>query len=183
VLIPGVEASILSKHVLLINMPYEEGGYQSFEDVLDAKSDNSLVIAPHPYFPELTCLDGQLEANPDVFDAIEFCHFYSKLLDFNRPALQFAQKHGLPVVASSDAHIPEQFGLAYSLVQAEKTRDAIVEAIKLGRVKPVARPLSIGHLMRIYLRVSRVKRETWQRPAELLWTGRAVMKWVLEKRL
>jgi len=183
VLIPGVEVTIKGKHVLLINMPYEEGRYQNFEDIIQEKSANTLVVAPHPYFPGSTCLNGRLEAAPSLFDAVEFCHFYSERFNFNKPAVRFARAHKLPLVANSDAHLLDQFGLAYSLVEAEKTADSIVQAIKAGRVEPVSKPLSLAHLMKIYLRVAGVKRFTWQRPFELTYTGGALMKSILERRL
>ena len=120
VLIPGVEATITGKHVLLINMSFEKRSFTTFKDVQSNKAPNNLVVAPHPYFPSPTCLNGQLEATPEMFDAIEYCHFYSERINFNKPALRFAYKHRLPVVGNSDAHIPHQFGLTYSLVEAEK---------------------------------------------------------------
>jgi len=182
VLIPGVEVTIKKKHVLLLNMPYEEDTYQSFEDVLQHKSDQGLVMAPHPYFPGPTCLNGQLEATPHLFDAVEYCHFYTNRVDFNEPALRFAQKHRLPLVANSDAHVLEQFGLAYSLIEAEKTPEAIIEAIKAGRVEPVSHPLTLASLMRLYLRIAVVKRFSRERPLELAYTGGAFMKWLLGRR-
>lgn len=181
VLIPGVEVTISNKHVLLINMPYEEGAYRSFEDISHHKSANTLVMAPHPYFPGPTCLNGQLEATPHLFDAVEYSHFYTDHLNFNRPALRFARKHGLPVVANSDAHVLEQFGLAYSLVEAEKTPGAIVQAIKAGRVQPVSQPLKLVNLMKIYVRIAVVKRFSWHRPLELTFTVAALMKWFLKR--
>lgn len=183
VLIPGVEATVEGRHILLINMPYEEGRYQSFEDILHEKSESSLVVAPHPYFPGSSCLNGRLEASPHLFDAVEVCHFYSEHLNFNKPAIRYARTHKLPMVANSDAHLLEQFGLAYSLVEAEKTADGIIQAIKAGRVEPVSQPLSVARLIRIYLRVAAVKRLTWHRPFELTYTGGALMKSILERRL
>ncbi|UCG80957.1 MAG: PHP domain-containing protein [Desulfobacterales bacterium] len=177
VLIPGVEAVIRDKHVLLVNMPFENGAYNSFGDVLMQKAGNNLVIAPHPYFPGPTSLNGHLEAMPQLFDAIEHCHFYTRWIDFNRPAIRFARKHQLPVVGTSDAHVLEQFGLTYSLVEAKKTPDAIIQAIKAGRVKPVSRPLSLAQLIRTFVCVAGTKR-----PLELPCIGAAFIKDVLDRR-
>lgn len=183
VLIPGVEATIEGKHVLLINMPFQNGCFNSFEEIHKQKDSNNLVIAPHPYFPAPTCLDGQLEATPHLFDAVERCHLYNHRIDFNRQAVRFAQKHRLPVVGNSDAHILEQFGLAYSLVEAEKTRDAIVQAIKAGRVKPVSRPLPLSHLMRIFFGVAISKGPAGKKPLELMCMGGAFIKRMIDGRL
>jgi predicted metal-dependent phosphoesterase TrpH len=144
VLIPGVEAGIGGRHILLINMPF----------------------------------NGHLEAIPHLFDAVEYCHFYTRQINFNRHAVRFARRHQLPVVGTSDAHILSQFGLAYSLVEAEKTPDAIIQAIKAGRVKPVSRPIPLAQLIRIFAGVARTKR-----PLELSWTGMAFIKNVMDGRL
>jgi hypothetical protein len=178
VLIPGVEAGIGGRHILLINMPFKDGSYNSFEDILRQKTENNLVVAPHPYYPGPTSLNGHLEAMPHLFDAIEYCHFYTRQINFNRQAVRFARTHQLPVVGTSDAHILSQFGLAYSLVEAKKTPDAIIQAIKAGRVKPVSRPIPLAQLMRIFVGVARTKR-----PLELSWTGVAFIKNVIDGQL
>lgn len=180
VLIPGVEATIRGKHVLLINMPFENGRFNSFEDVLKHKAADNLVIAPHPFFPSPTCLNGQLEATPHLFDAIEYSHFYNHRINYNKPALRFARKYGLPVVGNSDAHIPDQFGLTYSLVEAKKDPDAIIRAIKAGRVKPISRPLPFTQLIGIFMRVGTTKRFTWKRALELLCTGAVSIGGILD---
>ena len=183
VLIPGVEATIKGKHVLLLNMPFQEGCYNSFEEVLREKAANNLVVAPHPYFPGPTSLDGQLEATPHLFDAVEYCHFYTRRIDFNRRAIGFARNHNLPLVGNSDAHVLDQFGLAYSLVEAEKTPDAIIQAIKAGRVRPVSRPLSPILLTQIFFRMAIAKGPMLGKPFELTGIGGSVIKRLLDGRL
>jgi predicted metal-dependent phosphoesterase TrpH len=158
VLIPGVEACVKGKHILLLNMPFERNYYKSFKDVEKAKTPNSLVIAPHPYFPGPTSLNGTLEAMPHLFDAVEYSCFHTPRIDFNRPAVRFAEKHGLSIVANSDAHQLGQFGLTYSLVEAEKTLDGIVQAIKTGQVMPVSPGLPICRLVKMFFGVLAAKR-------------------------
>ena len=86
-MIPGVEAAIEGKHTLLLDLPYSRWGVRSFDDVRRLRRDGGLVIAPHPFFPAPKCLNGKLRENLDVFDAIEFSHFYTRTLDFNRKAV------------------------------------------------------------------------------------------------
>jgi predicted metal-dependent phosphoesterase TrpH len=183
VLIPGVEACIGGKHVLLLNMPFEDGCYTSFEDVLRHKDSNSLVIAPHPYFPGPTSLDGQLEAVAHLFDAVEYSHFYTHRINFNKQAGRFAQKYRLPIVGNSDAHILDQLGLAYSLVEAEKTPEAIVQAIKAGRVEPVSQPLPLDVLIGIFVRIAMTKRLSFKGAIEVALTWMAFFKRVFDGRL
>lgn len=140
-LIPGVEAFINKKHVLLLN--YQEKKHVlNFQALRAIKNDRMLVIAPHPYYKAKFCLEADLEENIDLFDAIEYSHFYTKWFNLNRKAVRAAQKHQLPLVGNSDAHFTYQFGTTYSYVYAkEKTVEAIIEAIKEGQVEYVSSPL------------------------------------------
>jgi hypothetical protein len=115
---------------------------------------------------------------PHLFDAIEHCHFYTRWIDFNRPAIRFAREHQLPLVGNSDAHVLDQLGWTYSLVEAEKTPDSIVQAIKAGRVTPVSEPLSTAKLIRFFLGITSVKR-----PLELSLIWIALIKDVLDRGL
>lgn len=181
VLIPGVEAIIEGKHFLLINMPFDNGCLDSIEEVLKQKAANNLVIAPHPYFPGPNSLGGRLEAFPHLFDAIEYCHLYNHKMNFNKKAVRFAHKHMIPLVGNSDAHLMEQFGLAYSLVEAEKETDAIIQSIKAGRVEAVSGPLPMIRLAWILMRVLIAERQTWERPVKLIWMVGAFMRSFLNK--
>ena len=182
VLIPGVEATIGGKHVLLVNMPFDNGRFNSFDQIFKQKATNNLVIAPHPYFPGSICLNGQLESNPHLFDAIEYCHFYNHKINFNKKAVRFAQKYRLPVVGNSDAHVLNQLGLAYSLVEAEKEAEAIIQAIKAGRVKPISREMPLMRLAALVVRILIAGRFTRKRSIELMQTGGAFIKLILDRQ-
>lgn len=141
-LVPGVEAAIGGKHTLLLDMPYTRRGVRSFDDVRRLKRDGGLVIAPHPFFPAPKCLNGRLRRNLDVFDAIEFSHFYTRRVDFNRKAVAYARLMGLPLVGTSDCHRLRELGTTYSLLDVEtKTIPAVFDAIRAGRVRVVTAPL------------------------------------------
>jgi hypothetical protein len=107
------------------------------------KEDGGFVIAPHPFFPAPKCLNGKLRENLDVFDAIEFSHFYTRTLDFNRKAVAYARLMGLPLVGTSDCHRIGELGTTYSLIDAEaKTIPAVFDAIRAGRVRVITGPLT-----------------------------------------
>jgi len=152
VLFPGVEQSIDHKHLLLINFS-EIDGLDNYDAIRKAKNDTNLVIAPHPFFPGMQSLGKDMYLHPDLFDAIEYCHFYSTQINFNREAERFANKHGLPLVAGSDAHIQEQFGRCYSLVKSQKNKNDIIQGIKRGHVQVLTRPLRLSKMIRIYLKI------------------------------
>jgi len=152
ILFPGVERSIDHKHVLLINF-CEIKSLNTYDAIQKAKTDDNLVIAPHPFFPGMQSLGKDMYSQSTLFDAIEFCHFYNPRLDFNREAMRYAKQYGLPLIGGSDAHVQEQFGRCYSLVKSEKNKNAIIRAIKKGHVQVVAPPLSLGKMIRIYLSI------------------------------
>lgn len=141
-LIPGVEAAVEGRHTLLLDMPYSRLRVRHFEHVRRLKRDGGLVIAPHPFFPAPKCLNGKLRENLDVFDAIEFSHFYTERMDFNRKAVAYARRMGLPLVGTSDCHRLWQLGTTYTLIEAEaRTIPAVFDAIRAGRVRVVTAPL------------------------------------------
>ncbi|HEY7510267.1 MAG TPA: PHP domain-containing protein [Vicinamibacteria bacterium] len=141
-LIPGVEAAIEGKHTLLLDMPYSRLKVRTFAHVRALKREGGLVIAPHPFFPAPKCLGSKLRENLDLFDAIEFSHFYTRTVDFNRRAVEYARRMDLPLVGTSDCHRLWQLGTTYTLVDAEaKTVPAVLAAIRAGRVRVVTAPL------------------------------------------
>jgi hypothetical protein len=56
-LIPGIEVPIDGRHVLVLNPP-SYGVYSDFSSLSKLKCPESLIIAPHPYFPGTTSLNG-----------------------------------------------------------------------------------------------------------------------------
>lgn len=102
-LIPGVEANIEGKEVLLLNV--KEVNTKKISDLDKLRKENALVIAPHPFYPRLNCLHSKLTQNIGSFDAIEYSHFYCKSFDiFNKKAVETARKYKKPLIGTSDAH-------------------------------------------------------------------------------
>jgi len=98
-------------------------------------------VAPHPFFPGPTSLNGYLLKNLNLFDALEYSHFYSPMINFNQEAVKLSQSFGLPLVGTSDAHLFSQIGSTYTLIYAEKNLEAVFAAIRQNRVKVISRPL------------------------------------------
>ncbi|MBN1349601.1 PHP domain-containing protein [candidate division KSB1 bacterium] len=147
ILIPGIEAYIKRKHVLLINYARRKH-IVDFDTLRKEKTDDMIVIAPHPFYKTRFCLEDELEKNIDCFDAVEYCHFYTRLINPNRKALRLARKHSLPMVGNSDAHHAYQFGTTYSYVYAnDRSVTSIIEAIKAGRVEYVSQPLPLRKIV------------------------------------
>jgi predicted metal-dependent phosphoesterase TrpH len=146
VLIAGVERTIAGKHVLLLNFGAASETVDSFAALakLRRADPDGLVIAPHPFYPGPTCLGSLLDRHADLFDAVEFNAFYTARLNHsNLAALEWASRHGKPVVANTDLHRLHQLGRTYTEVEAEPNPAAICAAIKIGKVRIRTEPLTL----------------------------------------
>lgn len=151
VLLPGIERTIGRAHVLLINFPASAEDVRTFDDVADLKrQSNGLVIAPHPFYPDVSCLGKALDAHAGLFDAVEWSYFWTRGINFNAAARRWARKHGKPVVGNSDLHDLRQLGRTYSWVFAEREKDAICEAIRRGCVSLHTEPVPPPELARVF---------------------------------
>ncbi len=149
VLIKGMEASVNGTHVLLINFQEFPAGQCTMADIAAAKSADSLVIAPHPFYPSKVAGRIILEEHTPVFDAVEFSGLYTPLTKiFNRRAVNHARRSSLPVVGNTDTHFLWQLGRTYTEVDAEPNAAAIVEAVRAGRTRLVTKPLKWTDILR-----------------------------------
>ena len=146
---PGTEAMVEGKEVLVIGKE-KVTSHMSFSELKKLHDAGALVIAPHPYYPRKECLLGKLEKYINLFDAIEYCHFYADWFTntFNRKAVRASKRFKKPLVGTSDAHNMYQFNNTYTLVDAKKNMKSIFSAVKKGKVKVVTKPLSIVNLIR-----------------------------------
>jgi predicted metal-dependent phosphoesterase TrpH len=154
-LIPGVEVTIRRRHVLILNPPAGKI-CSDFSHLAKLRRPETLIVAPHPYFPSTYSLNGHLLKHRYLFDALEYCHFYSSRINFNQKAIEVCQSHGFPLVGNSDAHFLSQFGTTYSLIHAEKNLESIFKAVREKRVVVVTRPLTpfeMGSIVRRFLRM------------------------------
>ena len=130
--------------MLLLNFRHGAEDVHSFDDLAALRRrEPGLVIAPHPFFPASACLRGLMDTYAALFDAVEYNAMFTASLNFNDRAVEWARRHGKPVVGNGDVHRLRQLGTTYSLVDAEPHPDAICEAILRRRVRVEARPLSM----------------------------------------
>ncbi len=140
-LIPGMELTLHKKHVLMYTTTNSFKRPTAFGDLEKTIDKNNLLVAPHPFFPSIHSLGKHLIRWQNIFDAIELCHFYTNILDFNQEALAWAKNCNLPVLGTSDSHSLRQLNTTYSVIYAEKDSEAIFEAIKYGNLSVVTAPL------------------------------------------
>jgi hypothetical protein len=145
-LIAGIERTIGRIHVLLVNAPRQAERIRTFDNVAALRRDsNVLVVAPHPFYPIPSAFGASLDDHADLVDAVELNSMYTRLFDFNRRAVAWARAHGKPLVGNTDLHRLSQLGTTASIVDVadDAGPDAIVDAIRAGRVRVETTPLSL----------------------------------------
>jgi predicted metal-dependent phosphoesterase TrpH len=94
-------------------LPY---GLKPDETVARIRAQGALVYIPHPFDPTRHCLRAdvldELVAAGQV-DALEVFNAKTSLSHLNEQARAYAERHGLPGGAGSDAHEPSAVGAAY----------------------------------------------------------------------
>ena len=145
-LIPGIEINVEGKHVVVLNATEEIRRVTNFAELREFKKNHPdiFVLAPHPFYPNRDCLRKLFFKYHDLFDGIEYCHYYFKLFNrFNRKAVKAAERYKKPLIGTSDAHQYIQFNKTYSLVDSAKDTISVIEALKKGKVRLVTTHLSL----------------------------------------
>ena len=142
-LIPGMEvAADRSRHALVYNFRTGCENLNTLAKIGRHSRSDTMVIAPHPFFPGSSCFRNQLEENIGLFDAIESSGFYLRGLDFNRKAQVLAQRYGKPIIGSGDVHYLWQMGKTFTWIYSEPGVPAVIQAVKQGLVRVQRTPLS-----------------------------------------
>ena len=157
--IPGIEISTTRGHVLVVGPDpprrTEPGDLSPAEAVDLAHDRGCAAIVAHPYRNSTV-----REVDAD-FDAVEINGKHPRTEEWVR---ELADRHGLPLVGGSDAHFPIEVGRAYTEVDAEEfSPEAVVEAIRDGRVRPqVSRGALNRGVRTLYRRVHEEKDDLQQ---------------------
>ncbi|MCE0523223.1 MAG: PHP domain-containing protein [Methylacidiphilales bacterium] len=154
-LISGMEAEVNRRHVVVLNLadgdlPGEPTWNQL--QALRRRKPEVLVLAPHPFYPHPCCLGNTINDHPDCIDAVEWCMLHVDWLpgrvNPNLRAARWAQRHGKPMVACSDAHSLTTIGKNASMVEADElTPGAIMAGLRSGRVSFHRQSLKFGPLL------------------------------------
>jgi predicted metal-dependent phosphoesterase TrpH len=152
-LISAAEMRLEGADVILLNVTADEvRDLRNFADLeaLRARRGSSLfTIAPHPFYVLGGSIGEKLAERIDCFDAIELCHFWSRLFDPNRRAVEMAERFGKPLIATSDAHRLHAFGSNYTSIPrpAELTVENVLEALRRGPLRVTNPPCGFVDLM------------------------------------
>ncbi|HPC16877.1 MAG TPA: PHP-associated domain-containing protein [Candidatus Hydrogenedentes bacterium] len=150
-LMPAIELMVEGKHIVVLNPSEAAARASTFAELRAADRRESVVLAPHPYYPDPSCLHGRLVENIDLFDAVEYCATYKRLLNPNWPAVRTARRFGLPMIGSSDIHAMPHCAHTFTWIDAEEASVAgIVRAIRAGRVEVETSPRPLKDIMSMF---------------------------------
>jgi predicted metal-dependent phosphoesterase TrpH len=152
-LIPAAEVRLEGADVILLNVSANEiESLRSFDDLQElrrVRGQSLFCIAPHPFYVFGGSIGAKLIERIDCFDAIELCHFWSRLFNPNRRAVEVAARFKKPLVATSDAHRLHAFGSNYTSIPrpAELTTGNVIAALRSGPVRLTNPPCSVADLL------------------------------------
>ena len=142
-IIPGIEISTKSGHLVGLNVRKIIPKGMSVEETVDCIHNmGGLAVACHPF----AWLKGSLgDKITKKFDAIETIN--SSAFPFGRStkkAMETAKILNLAQIAGTDAHNPQSIGLAYTILEAEPTIEAIIKAISEKRCQAFGQPIPLS---------------------------------------
>ncbi len=113
-------------HVLVYGIDHVIKSGLSLHEILDeAKKQNAVTIAPHPFSLLDALRDDSIYC--DLFEV-----FNSSNVDVysNLRAKNFANERDLHVVAGSDSHVKSTIGRSTNLIHSENKLDSVIDAMK-----------------------------------------------------
>jgi len=137
--IPGVEISSKDGHILGLGVseliPRDLPASETVELI---RGQGGIAIAAHP-FGIARKIGSVFKAR---FDAVEVYNSRTYLIS-NTLARRFAERNHVPMVGGSDAHCPDEIGLAGVEMNCELGLETVLKAIKRGEASTFGRPLPI----------------------------------------
>ena len=152
-LIPAAEVRLEGADVILLNVTGEEiSSLRTMDDLLALRARRGaslFTIAPHPFYVFGGSMGKKLEEKIECFDAIELCHFWSRLFNPNRRAIEVAERYRKPLIATSDAHRLHAFGSNYTSIPApaELTVENVLAVLRRGPLRLTSPPASLVDLV------------------------------------
>jgi predicted metal-dependent phosphoesterase TrpH len=152
-LIPAAEMRLEGADVILLNVTADE--VESLRTLADleklraVRGPSLFTIAPHPFYVFGGSIGQKLVEKIDCFDAIELCHFWSRLFNPNRRAVQVAERYKKPLIATSDAHRLHAFGSNYTSIPRPPalTVENVLTALRRGPLRLTSPPASFVDLV------------------------------------
>lgn len=148
--IPGIEVSSADGHILGLGVnKLVPRGLPAGETVKLIRELGGIAVAAHPFVP----WKSPTLVYKTKFDAIEALNSRA-FLPSNRLARRFVERNRLPATAGSDAHFPDEVGLASVGLNCEKNVESILKEIKSGGASIAGRGLPLpSHLQKIFYKI------------------------------
>ncbi|PTD93961.1 histidinol-phosphatase [archaeon SCG-AAA382B04] len=136
IVIPGQEVTTRDGHLLVLGINKLIEPHKEVEETLaEVKEFGGFSIAPHPFHRYRHGLGRKLKKNYRDIDAVEVYNSRYITGIANKRAKWFASRNDVPVVAGSDAHIPEVIGYGTTIVRAEEPEQSIFDSIRKKQTK------------------------------------------------
>jgi len=156
ILIPGLEANIDGRHILLLNCECaDDDALKDFEDLQKYKQQHPevFVIVPHPNHGFFVSLGlKRLKKISYLFDGIEHSWHYTKFFNPNLKTKKIADELKLPFIATSDLHDLNYLNTDYIEVEIDNLDiDSFFVALRNGNFKNITHPKKIKELFSYHL--------------------------------
>lgn len=154
-LIPGVELRIEGADVVLLNARSGDtervDSFEALRALREERGGEVLTLLPHPFYVIGGSMGSRAANWMDCFDAVEYCHFHTVLLNPNRRAVRLATDFQKPMVATSDSHRRIAFGRHYTWLKTGGNPSVadVFAAIRAGAVRRVSPACSIKDFLSI----------------------------------
>jgi len=134
-----VAEEILTPHGEIMGMFLKDtipSGLSVEQTISRIRAQGGLVCIPHPFDTfRGSALDVRiLEELAEQIDIIEVFNSRSPFASASTKALMFAQKHGIPGSAGSDAHTLHEIGNAYVEMPEFNGKDDFLQALAKGKI-------------------------------------------------
>jgi predicted metal-dependent phosphoesterase TrpH len=152
-LIPAAEMRLDGADVILLNVTADDleslRNFDDLEDLRARRGQTLFTIAPHPFYVLGGSIGGRLVEKIHCFDAIEVCHFWTRLFNPNRRAAAIAAEFKKPLIATSDAHRLHAFGSHYTSIPrpVELTIENVLAALREGPLRLTSPPCGFVDLV------------------------------------
>jgi len=158
-IIPGIEVSTDDGHLLCLGVTLPNMKGEPAEEVCkEIHARGGLAIPAHPYDYFRAGIRESAFKTMQI-DALEVFNAATTFQSCNTKAYKYAEAHGLPMTAGSDAHHERAIGTAYTVLETEElTLENVMRQI-LKKNQLVMHPLS---------RVDKL-RKTWNNWMRLRW--------------
>ena len=131
---------------------------KTFKELVEYKKNHPeiFIIAPHPDFGFIYSIGlKNLRKYIDLFDAIEYSWFYSKIFNLNKGGESVAREFKKPFIATSDTHVLGNLKYDYAVIEADDLSiQSVFKAIRESRFTNVTEEKDTIDLIKYQLKTN-----------------------------